>query len=198
MATGWIAMRMHVFDSATSSFLLLTCVPSFLDKYDIASSSQHNLLHVAGAWLLAGLLYAWQFPHFNALSWNLRPDYSRAGYRMMSVVNPGLCKRTAMRYSGAILALSLMAPVFDVTTWTFAADSLPINAYLLYLSWRFYQRGDSASSRKLFMFSLVHLPALLLLMIISKKPRKEAIKEAGDIAIPDEVLHSQLSIPARV
>ncbi|KAK2180128.1 hypothetical protein NP493_458g03069 [Ridgeia piscesae] len=151
-----------------------------------------------GAWLLAGLLYAWQFPHFNALSWNLRPDYSRAGYRMMSVVNPGLCKRTAMRYSGAILALSLMAPVFDVTTWTFAADSLPINAYLLYLSWRFYQHGDSASSRKLFMFSLVHLPALLLLMIISKKPRKEAIKEAGDIAIPDEVLHSQLSIPARV
>ena len=28
-----------------------------------------------------GVLFAWQFPHFNALSWNLRPDYSRAGYR---------------------------------------------------------------------------------------------------------------------
>lgn len=33
-----------------------------------------------GAWLLAGVLFAWQFPHFNALSWNLRGDYSRAGY----------------------------------------------------------------------------------------------------------------------
>lgn len=43
----------------------------------------------AGAWIMAGILYAWQFPHFNALSWNLRPDYSRAGYRMMSVTNPG-------------------------------------------------------------------------------------------------------------
>lgn len=42
-----------------------------------------------GAWIMAGLLYAWQFPHFNALSWNLRPDYSRAGYRMMAVTNPG-------------------------------------------------------------------------------------------------------------
>jgi len=42
-----------------------------------------------GALVLAGLLYAWQFPHFNALSWNLRPDYSRAGYRMMSVTHPG-------------------------------------------------------------------------------------------------------------
>jgi len=43
----------------------------------------------AGAGIMAGLLYAWQFPHFNALSWNLRPDYSRAGYRMMAVTNPG-------------------------------------------------------------------------------------------------------------
>ena len=38
---------------------------------------------------MAAILYAWQFPHFNALSWNLRADYSRAGYRMMSVTNPG-------------------------------------------------------------------------------------------------------------
>lgn len=30
-----------------------------------------------GALVLAGILYSWQFPHFNALSWNLRPDYSR-------------------------------------------------------------------------------------------------------------------------
>jgi protoheme IX farnesyltransferase len=29
--------------------------------------------------LLGGILFAWQFPHFNALSWNLRNDYSRAG-----------------------------------------------------------------------------------------------------------------------
>jgi protoheme IX farnesyltransferase len=42
-----------------------------------------------GAFVLAGLLYTWQFPHFNALSWNLRPDYSKAGYRMMSVTDPG-------------------------------------------------------------------------------------------------------------
>lgn len=45
----------------------------------------------AGALVLGGVLYAWQFPHFNALSWNLRSDYSRAGYRMMAVTNPGRC-----------------------------------------------------------------------------------------------------------
>lgn len=43
-----------------------------------------------GAGVLGLLLFSWQFPHFNALSWNLRPDYSRAGYRMMAVTNPGM------------------------------------------------------------------------------------------------------------
>ena len=38
---------------------------------------------------MAGILFAWQFPHFNALSWNLRKDYSKAGYRMMAVTHPG-------------------------------------------------------------------------------------------------------------
>lgn len=86
-----------------------------------------------GAWILPGILYAWQFPHFNALSWNLRSDYSQAGYRMMSVTNPDLCRQTALRYTGVVLVLSCLAPVLGVTTWLFAAGSLPLNAYFLYL-----------------------------------------------------------------
>lgn len=86
-----------------------------------------------GAWILPGILYAWQFPHFNALSWNLRSDYSRAGYRMMSVTNPVLCRQTALRYSGALLVVSCLAPVLEVTTWLFAAGSVPLNTYFIYL-----------------------------------------------------------------
>ena len=114
-------------------------------------------------------MYAWQFPHFCALSWNLRPDYSRAGYRMMSVVRPLLCRRQAVQYSLLVGALCLAMPYYNVTTWTFAVDSLPVNAYLTYLAVRFYSDADSSSSRRLFHYSLVHLPALLVLMLISKK-----------------------------
>ncbi|CAL4183020.1 unnamed protein product, partial [Meganyctiphanes norvegica] len=130
-----------------------------------------------GAWILAGVLFAWQFPHFNALSWNLRPDYSRAGYRMMSVTNPNLCRRVALRYSIAMFPICILAPVLDLTTWTFAIDSLPVNGYLTYLAWKFYQEADSKSSRKLFMFTLIHLPAILGLMIISKKYNNEDEKD---------------------
>ncbi|XP_043522799.1 protoheme IX farnesyltransferase, mitochondrial [Frieseomelitta varia] len=122
-----------------------------------------------GAWIMSGLLYAWQFPHFNALSWNLRPDYSRAGYRMMAVTNPKLCRKTALRYTAALMGLCYLAPVFDVTNWWFALSTTPLNAYFLYLAWEFHKHSDSKSSRKLFRFSLIHLPALIILMLISKK-----------------------------
>ncbi|KAL7739355.1 hypothetical protein ACLKA6_003963 [Drosophila palustris] len=122
-----------------------------------------------GAMILAGILYAWQFPHFNALSWNLRPDYSRAGYRMMAVTNPGLCRRTALRYSFVIGGLSLLAPVADVTNYWFALETLPLNAYFCYLAYKFHYKSDSGSSRKLFRFSLIHLPALMLLFLANKK-----------------------------
>ncbi|OWF46098.1 protoheme IX farnesyltransferase, mitochondrial-like isoform X2 [Mizuhopecten yessoensis] len=135
-----------------------------------------------GAWLLGAILFAWQFPHFNALSWNLRPDYSRGGYRMMSVINPGLCKRVALRYSLAMIGLCTMAPMIGVTSWTFAVDSLPFNLYMSYLALRFYQKGDSKSSRALFRFTLLHIPAILVLMLLSKitmdKPSGEGAGES--------------------
>lgn len=123
----------------------------------------------AGALILAGLLYAWQFPHFNALSWNLRPDYSRAGYRMMAVTDPGLCRRVALRYTFVIGLISLLAPALDVTNIWFALETLPLNAYFCYLGYNFYKKSDSKSSRTLFRFSLLHLPLLMALFLINKK-----------------------------
>ncbi|KAM4524761.1 protoheme IX farnesyltransferase, mitochondrial [Odontesthes bonariensis] len=122
-----------------------------------------------GALLMGGFLYSWQFPHFNALSWNLREDYSRGGYRMMSVTHPAMCKRVALRHSLGLIGLSTLAPVLDVTTWTFPLISLPINLYISYLAFRFYHKGDRNSARKLFFCSLWHLPMLLLLALTCKK-----------------------------
>eukprot|EP00062_Callorhinchus_milii_P004436 gi/632942824/ref/XP_007886636.1/ PREDICTED: protoheme IX farnesyltransferase, mitochondrial isoform X1 [Callorhinchus milii] len=123
----------------------------------------------AGALLLGGILYCWQFPHFNALSWNLREDYSRGGYCMMSVTHPALCKRVALRHCLGLIGLSTLAPVLDVTTWTFPLISLPINLYISYLGYRFYRNPDRSSARSLFFCSLWHLPMLLLLMLTCKK-----------------------------
>lgn len=137
-----------------------------------------------GAWLMAALLYSWQFPHFNALSWNLRPDYSRAGYRMMAVTDPALCRKVALRHTVAILGYSVLAPITETTNWWFVVGSTPLNLYFIYLAWQFYKDSSSATSRKLFRYSLLHLPLLMVMFLLSKKKWfvfEEDAAGAGDV-----------------
>jgi len=129
------------------------------------------------AFILAGILFTWQFPHFNSLSWNLRPDYSRAGYRMMSVTHPELCRRVAMRHSIACQALCVLAPLADLTEPAFALEALTVNAVLIYLAWDFKRKADSESSRRLFRFTLIHLPILMTLMFVNKKKRRKKVEK---------------------
>lgn len=144
-------------------------------------TASSGCLEIGAIWL-AAILYAWQFPHFNALSWNLREDYAKAGYRMMAVLNPNLNKLVALRYSLCLVGLCVAAPILDITTWAFAIDSLPANVYLSYLAWKFYCNGDSNSSRKLFRFSLIHLPLIVMLMLISKKSYGFSKQKTDDLS----------------
>merc|ERR1712142_954043 len=123
----------------------------------------------AGSLLFAGILYSWQFPHFNALSWNMRADYSRAGYCMMAVTNPGLCKRVAFRHCLFLHGICYSAVVLDVTAWVFFCNSFILNMVFSYFGWKFYRDGDAKSSRNLFRCSLIYLPVILVLWLLSKK-----------------------------
>ncbi|GMT16901.1 hypothetical protein PFISCL1PPCAC_8198, partial [Pristionchus fissidentatus] len=130
---------------------------------------------------LAAILYSWQFPHFNGLSWNLRGDYSKAGYRVMCVTDEALCRRTSIRHALSLVGLcSIAAPLTDLTTMTFAVDSLPLNAALVYLSWKFYRAPDAKNSRQLFFFSLLYLPLIMVLMVISNGGRNKEEKARKD------------------
>jgi protoheme IX farnesyltransferase len=40
---------------------------------------------------------------------------------------------------------------------------------LFHLAWQFHQHSDSSSSRRLFRFSLIHLPLLMAMMLLTKK-----------------------------
>ncbi|KAM3584094.1 Protoheme IX farnesyltransferase, mitochondrial [Umbelopsis sp. WA50703] len=122
-----------------------------------------------GAWILGAYVYAWQFPHFNSLAWNLRADYSKAGYRMMSVTDPKLNARVALRYSALMFPLCLSMPYLGMTTWWFALDSSVINGALLYGAYRFWRNSNEKSARQLFFGSLINLPLVLALMIVHKE-----------------------------
>lgn len=140
------------------------------------------------AWLLGGLLYAWQFPHFNSLAWNLRADYSKAGYRMMAVTDPKLNARVSLRYTIALIPLVTLAPYLDMTSWWFAIDGNIVNAVMLAGAANFWRKKDDKSARQLFFGSLIYLPVVLALMMIHKKGKQSELASSGVVTSAATVL----------
>lgn len=133
--------------------------------------SHFRLFIRTGALILASLLYVWQFPHFMALSWNLRHEYSRAGYMMTSVLDPALCKRVAVRHAFATTLVCLAGAgcsAISLGPWAGCAlglACLPPNVGLVYYAIKFARAplgdGSSAAARRLFRATLIHLPVVM-------------------------------------
>ncbi|RDA91887.1 hypothetical protein CP533_0358 [Ophiocordyceps camponoti-saundersi (nom. inval.)] len=124
----------------------------------------------AGGWLLAALLFAWQFPHFMALSWPIRDEYRAAGLRMLAWTNPARNARVALRYSLASIPICLGLCVTSVTSWYFAVTSMPVNLWLVREAVRFWKhQGHAGSARGLFWASVWHLPVVMMLALLHKK-----------------------------
>lgn len=129
-----------------------------------------------GGWLLAGLLFAWQFPHFNSLSWPIREEYKNAGYRMLVWTNARMNGRVALRY--AILCFPICAGLwwFQVTDQGFLVTSSIVNAWMVKEAWKFWRKeGHKGSARGLFWASIWHLPVVMVLAMVHKKGLWEGI-----------------------
>ncbi|KAI9149112.1 Protoheme IX farnesyltransferase [Paramyrothecium foliicola] len=123
-----------------------------------------------GGWLLGSLLFAWQFPHFMALSWSIREEYKAAGLRMLAWTNPARNARVALRYSLAFVPICLGICAAGLTDWSFALTSMPINVWLIRESIRFWKfEGHKGSARGLFWASVWHIPGVMILALLHKK-----------------------------
>src|SRR5207237_10309603 len=69
-----------------------------------------------GAWLLFGILFLWQFPHFYAIPWMYREDYARAGLLMLPVVDREGTRtfRQIVLYAAVLVGVSLLPPVLGL------------------------------------------------------------------------------------
>lgn len=131
----------------------------------------------AAGWILAGILFAWQFPHFNSLSHAMGNEYARGGYRMMAVTNPALNRRVAFRYALSLLPLcSIALPITGtVLPIPYAVLSLVPNLLFAYYTGRFWHTPNEKSARMCFWFSLFHLPAVMLLAMACKAEMWDSI-----------------------
>ena len=133
-----------------------------------------------GGWLLAALLFAWQFPHFNALSWTIRDEYRAAGYRMLAWTNAAANARVALRYSVLLVPVCVGLAYAGVVETAFVPLSLAANGWVVYEAVRFWRyEGLKGSARGLFWASVWHLPIVLVLAMVLKKGLWERLWQAA-------------------
>ena len=123
-----------------------------------------------GGWLIAALLFAWQFPHFFALSHNVRQEYAGAGYKMLTSSNTAMAARVSLRYSLAMFPICAGLSYYQVTDSAFMATSSVINVWMLREAIKFWRhQGEKGSARALFWASVWQLPIVLVLAMVQKK-----------------------------
>jgi protoheme IX farnesyltransferase len=120
------------------------------------------------AWVLFGILFLWQIPHFLAIDWVHREDYARGGFQMISSVDPtgGLTGRLSVLYCVALVPISLMAVVAGIGGYIYLAGALGLGLTLLALGGALHLTRTREAARRLFLASLVYLPLLLGLLVI--------------------------------
>ena len=123
------------------------------------------------AWVLFGILFLWQFPHFWAIAWMYRDEYAGAGYRMLPVSDPTGARtgRQAVLFSLALVALSLAPPLLQMETPAYTVGAAGLGLLLLAFSARLWAQRTSTAARHLLLASVLYLPALLVLMLAARK-----------------------------
>jgi len=125
------------------------------------------------AWVLSGMIFFWQLPHFYALGWLFREDYARAGFPMLPVVDES-GGRTSLHVTAGIAALILVTIIptaIGMAGLAYLLGALAGGLIFLGYGVSFARLRDRRSARRLFLASVCYLPILLTLLMVDKAAR---------------------------
>lgn len=119
------------------------------------------------AWVLCAILFLWQFPHFYAIAWMYREDYSRAGIRMLPVVEPDgqSTARQILIYSLVLIPISLLPKFLGMTGSVYLVGALIMGILFFYSGVRVSLDRTKVRARRVLLTSVIYLPVLYVLMV---------------------------------
>jgi len=129
-----------------------------------------------GGWILFGIQFLWQFPHFWAIAWLAHGDYTKAGFKLLPA-DKGPTKFTAFQtviYSLLLLPVTLipyytgMCEMSSVTGLIGLVLIVLANAFMIMRSVKLYQTMEVSAARRVMFGSYIYLPVVLLALLMSK------------------------------
>jgi protoheme IX farnesyltransferase len=119
--------------------------------------------------VLFAVLFLWQVPHFLAIAWIYRDDYTRAGLCMLPVLDPN-GDRTARQMVGYCLALLPVSMIPSALGWASTVYRLVaavLGVGFVTCAVSFLHTRSVIQARLVLRMSLVYLPVLLAVLLVA-------------------------------
>lgn len=128
-----------------------------------AASSRLNV----EAWVLFGILFLWQFPHFHAIAWIYREDYERAGVKMLAVVRPyGMALTLEILTTLVLLVPVTLAPTaLHMAGKVYLAAAVVLDLVFLYFGVQLARERTRRRARSLLLASVIYIPVLFAFLV---------------------------------
>jgi heme o synthase len=124
----------------------------------------------AGGWILFGIQFLWQFPHFWAIAWLAHQDYSNAGFKLLPA-DKGPTRFTAVQsiiYSALMIPVGFLPWVSGISGMTSMFVLLGCNLAMVYVSVLLFMRMDAKSARRVMFSSYFYLMIVLLALFADR------------------------------
>ncbi len=124
-----------------------------------------------GAWVLFAVLFTWQMPHFLAIAWMYRDQYRGAGLVMLkSDDETGFATAATSFAFTLLLTVATLVPFnAGVAGGTYLGGALLINSVFFLAALHFLADRSRPVARRLFFASIIYLPLILALMVLTKE-----------------------------
>jgi len=124
----------------------------------------------AGGWILFGIQFLWQFPHFWAIAWVAHKDYSKAGFKLLPS-DKGPTKFTALQtvmYSMLMIPIGMLPFYFGISGIISMWIILVCNIWIVYVSIMLFIKMSVEAARKVMFSSYFYLMIVLLALLFDK------------------------------
>ncbi len=123
-----------------------------------------------GGWILFGVQFLWQFPHFWAIAWVAHKDYSTAGFKLLPA-DKGPTKFTALQsimYSLLMIPFGMLPFYYGMTGVISLWVVVGCNLFMVLQCIRLYIEMDVAAARRVMFSSYIYLPIVYLSLLADK------------------------------
>ena len=124
----------------------------------------------AGGWILFGIQFLWQFPHFWAIAWVAHKDYTKAGFKLLPS-DAGPTKFTAIQsimYSLIMIPCGILPYYIGMTGFVSLWIVIVCNIFMVLQSVRLYIEMDVHAAKRVMFSSYFYLPIVLLALLADK------------------------------